>query len=113
MLGVNVLIQPESDQSSALPNHLVRPRHERLRNVEAERLGSLKIYHQLELSGLLHRQVAGLRAFQDFGHGSGGSPEHILQVRPIGYQATVDSKLPRPGHSWKAALFGELYHSFT
>src|SRR5258708_33960042 len=83
---------------TGLLNHLIRPRHERLWNHKTERLGSLEIYHKVEPSGLLRGQVGGLRAFQDFGHVSGGSSEHILDVRPIGHQATINCELPRPAH---------------
>ena len=70
-------------------------------------------YHQIEFGGLLHGQVGGLRALQDFGYVTSGSPEHVLQVRPVGYQATVDGKLPRPVHRGQPSLCGELYNSFT
>src|SRR5262249_2543597 len=82
-------------------------------NGYAERLSGLEIYHKLKSSGLLHRQVGGLRAFQDFGHVSGGSTEHILGVRPIGHQATIDGELPLSVHGRQLALCGELYNSLT
>src|SRR5690242_18092027 len=95
---------------TGLLNHLVRPRHERLWNRKTERLGSLEIYHKVESSGLLHGEVDGLRAFQDFGHVSGSSSEHILDVRPIGHQATIDGELPRAVHGRQVALCGEFYN---
>jgi hypothetical protein len=71
-------------------------------NGYAERLSGLEIYHKVKSSGLLHRQVGRLRAFQDFGHVSGGSSEHILGVRPIGHQATMTPQIPQPGISCKS-----------
>src|SRR5215831_4842430 len=82
-------------------------------NGYAERLSGLEIYHKLKSSGLLHRQVGGLRTFQDFGHVSGGSSKHILGVRPIGHQATIDGELPLSVHGRQLALCGELYNSLT
>jgi hypothetical protein len=38
----------------ALLDYLVRPRENRLRDGESERLGGLRVDHQLELGGLLH-----------------------------------------------------------
>src|SRR5215470_17807427 len=73
-------------------------------NGYAERLSGLEIYHKLKSSGLLHRQVGGLRAFQNFGHVSGGSSEHILGVRPIGHQATIDGELSLSVHGRQLAL---------
>ena len=43
-------------------DHLVGTRKERLRYVEAERLGGLEIDHQLKLSWRLYRKVAYLFA---------------------------------------------------
>src|SRR5215469_3132958 len=82
-------------------------------NGYAERLCSLEINYQLELGGLLDGQIGRLRASQDFGHVSGGSSEHILGVRPIGHQATIDGELTLPVQGRQLALCGELYNSLT
>jgi hypothetical protein len=50
----------QSQQTNSLLNHLVGAREQRLRNVEAERLGCLEIYCQFELGRMLDRQVGGL-----------------------------------------------------
>src|SRR5881628_887952 len=47
-------------------DNLVRPQQHRLRDGQAERLGGLQIDDQLELRGLLDRQVRRLRALEDF-----------------------------------------------
>ncbi len=44
----------------ALLDHVVRSQQHCRRDCEAQRLGSLEVNHQLELRGLLDRQVAGL-----------------------------------------------------
>ena len=46
-------------------NHLIRPLQERLRDRQAEGLGSFEVDDQLELGGLLDGEVAGLRSFED------------------------------------------------
>ena len=47
-------------------DHLVRPRQHVRRNRQADLLGSLQVDDQLELRGLLHREIGGLGAFEDF-----------------------------------------------
>ena len=49
----------------AFLDHLVRSEQHIRRNRETDLLCSLEIYHQLELSRLLDRKVAGLCAFED------------------------------------------------
>ena len=46
-------------------NHLVGAGEDRGRDGQAERVGGLEVDDQLELGGLLDRQVGGLRAFED------------------------------------------------
>jgi hypothetical protein len=41
-----------------LLDHLIRPLQERRRDRQAKRLGGLEVDHQLELRGLLEREVA-------------------------------------------------------
>jgi hypothetical protein len=54
-------------------DHLVGAQQERLRNGEPERLGGLEIDGQIELRGLLHRQVSRLGALQDLVHIDGAT----------------------------------------
>jgi hypothetical protein len=51
-----------------LPNHLIHPRENRRRNLDAERLHRLEVEDQFELRRLLDRQVGGLGASQDTVH---------------------------------------------
>ena len=56
------------------PDHLVRLEQQRRRDGETEGMGGLEVDDQLELRGLLHRQVAWLGAFQDAIHIVGRAP---------------------------------------
>src|SRR4029453_14322742 len=49
-------------------DYLIHPEQERRGDGKAERLGSLEVDDQLELPGLLHRQIGRLRALEDLVH---------------------------------------------
>ncbi len=49
-------------------NHLIRPLQERLRDRQADRLRGLEVDHQLELGGLLNREIGGLSALENFNY---------------------------------------------
>jgi hypothetical protein len=49
-------------------DHLVRLEEEGRWDGESQGFGSLEVDDQLELHGLLHRQLGGLRPFQDLVH---------------------------------------------
>jgi hypothetical protein len=51
------------DLGAVLLDHLVCPVQHRLRNRQADLLGRLEVYHQLELRRLLHGDISGLGAF--------------------------------------------------
>ena len=55
----------ERSLADRLLNHFVRPRQYRLRNDEAEVLGSFQVDYQIELRRLLDGQVAGLGALEN------------------------------------------------
>jgi hypothetical protein len=46
-------------------DHLVGAHEQRERDGEAERLRSLEVDEQLDLGGLLEREISGLRVFED------------------------------------------------
>jgi hypothetical protein len=60
-------LAPESDSA----HHLGRLEEEHRGHREPERLGGLEVEDQLELEGLLHGEVSGLRAFQNTQRHSG------------------------------------------
>ena len=55
-------------QTQRLLDHLIGPLQERRRYREAERLRGLQVDDQIELRGLLHRQVPWLGPLQDLVH---------------------------------------------
>src|SRR5262249_57027039 len=70
-----------------LPDDLIGSHEQRLRDGEAESLGSLQVDDQLKFVGLLYRKVAGLRTLEDLIDVAGGVPEHVATVRSIGQKA--------------------------
>src|SRR6266566_9286937 len=66
----------------------IRLEEERRRDREAERLGGLEVNAQLELDGLLHRQVGGRGAFEEPIHVVGGAIVQVGTPCPIGHEAT-------------------------
>jgi hypothetical protein len=66
---------PAAFVEHALFDDLIRPPQQRLRNREPERFGSLEIDDELELRGLLHREVARFGALEDLVHVGGGAVE--------------------------------------
>src|SRR5262249_43015558 len=64
------------------------PQQERLGNREVECLGSSQIKNEIVPSGLLHGQIAGLRAEQDFVDVVGRAPKRGREVWSIRHQAS-------------------------
>src|SRR5215813_9220820 len=61
---------------------------QRRRDGKPERFGGLEIDDQLELGGLLHREIGGLRALEDLVHICGSSMGCVSGIWTIGYKAT-------------------------
>src|SRR5947209_14304911 len=57
-----------------LSDQLICPKQERLRDRQPEGLGGLEVDDELELAGLLDRQVGGLRALEDLVHEGSRAP---------------------------------------
>src|SRR5262245_41604919 len=78
----------DSPQSSAFSlDHLIRPPEYLLRYCQTDLLRCREIYHQLELRRLLHRQIRGLGALQDFVDVYCDEPVAVCDVRPVGYES--------------------------
>jgi hypothetical protein len=77
-----------SQQHSCSFDHLVGTQQERLGNHEVECLGGGQVNDEIVLSGLLHGQIAGLRAEQDFVDVVGRAPKRSREIWSIGHQAS-------------------------
>src|SRR5690242_3962144 len=88
---------------------LVRPREHRLWNHQAEDTGRPHVDDQLELGGLLHRQISRLRALEDTVDVDRGLAPHDRGARPVEHQAAGGHVHPVPVHGHEAALGGEAH----
>src|SRR5262245_26606491 len=82
----------QSQQTAQLFDHLVGAGQHARRQLKAERLCGLEVDHELELGGLLYRQVGGLLALEDAIDVPCNAPEVVDDVRAIGGQPSGSSK---------------------
>src|SRR4030095_4996282 len=82
----------------SLLDHLIRPRQQRRRDRQAERLGGLEVDDQLELGGLLDRKVSRLRPLENAIDIARHAPVHVREAYAVGHEAAV------------ADVFSELVH---
>ena len=78
------------------------------RDLYPKRLGSLQIDNQLELRGLLDRQVARFCAFENLLDVRRGAVVQIRIVHTIGHEAAIFDKLARRKHCGQFVLGGEV-----
>ena len=74
-------------------NHTVGAQQNGLRNGDAQRLGGLQVDHQLVVGGLLDRNVARLRAFENAGGHVGGPSHGFRLVGVIGDENPASSQI--------------------
>src|SRR5262249_42098839 len=75
-------------------DHLVGPGEQRRRHIEAQRLRSLEVNDEIELRGPLHRQLAGLFAFEDAARIDAGPALSVEETRTIAHQPASLWKVP-------------------
>jgi hypothetical protein len=92
-----------------LLDHLVRPEQQRRRDGQPEGLRRLQVDDELELGGLLDREVARLGALQDLIDLGGGPPEVLPSVGPVRHEATGLRVLLHRIHRRQAALCRQLH----
>src|SRR5882724_1260064 len=63
-------------------DHRIRAHQDCRRDREADRLGGALVDDELELSGLLHRNIRRLGALQDLVYEDGHAPDHTHHARP-------------------------------
>ena len=98
-------------QNRPLLDHLVGAAEQRQRHVEAERLGGPEIEDQLDLRGLLDRQVSGLLAFENAAGVDAALTVRIRKAVSVADEAacySVLSKWVHRGHRVAKGQCGEL-----
>src|SRR5438105_5017653 len=95
---------------SAYPSldHLVRAQQDRLRDRETKGLRGLKVDHQVELRGLLDRQIGGLRSFEDLVHIGRRTTKQRDIARRIRQQSPSVNILPVWVHRWQPQFRYEI-----
>src|SRR5882724_2583314 len=78
-----------------LLDHPIRPRQHVRRNRQADLLGGFQIDDQLELLWLLHWEISGLGALEDFVHIRSRAPERVVRVCCIAHKPTSFDKFWR------------------
>ena len=78
-----------SQQHSCSFDHLVGELLKLQRHVEAKRLGRLEVDNDLEFRWMLHRQISGLRAPEQFIGVYSPLPELVSRIEPVGDQSAL------------------------
>src|SRR6266568_5510317 len=82
-------------------DHLVRAQKQRLRDCEAECPGGLQVDDNIELSGLLDREIAWLRALENLVHVASGTTVEVGKVHSIGHQTPKFHRLANGERAWQ------------
>ncbi len=79
----------DGGEADRLLDHLIRPLQERRRDRQAQGLRGLEVDYQVELCGLLNREISRFRALEDLVHVGGGVPIDIDRVGTVAQKAAV------------------------
>src|SRR5262245_65611176 len=109
MAGGSLTDGRRSQKATSLVEHrllddLVRSGQDRLRDREPQRLRGLEIDDQLELRGLLHREIGGLGSFQNLVHEGGGAAGHLGNNWAGAAVPTEIPVVPAAPHTWHGHL---------
>src|SRR5262249_52519548 len=106
-LHVSTLAAP-SGRRHGLPDHIVRLVEEDWGDRQAQSLSSLEVNDQLELHGLLYRQVGRLGAFENLVHIDSSAFEECRMIWSIAHEPARLRKQYVGGDRWQLVLQGEL-----
>src|SRR5437899_5108929 len=96
ILGLLSFLTLSDDTKPGLLDDLIRPPQQRVRDRQAERLGSLEVDDELKLRRLLDGEVARFGALQDLIHEMRSTATHILEIFSVGHEAASVCEPPPP-----------------
>ena len=105
---------PAPQQTASLFDQFVGAAEKRQRHGKAERLGGLEIDDQLDVGGLLHRQIRGLLALENAAGVDAGKTERVRITASVAHQAASRRELAEMrnrGHGVADRHRGELLDS--
>jgi hypothetical protein len=88
--------------AAASLDHLVGDREQVRRHIEAEQLCRSEIDDEIKLGRSLHRQIAGLGAFENPIDIRDGTPKNIGLVRCVAHQPAVSDRLAKGNDGWES-----------
>src|SRR5207253_7382273 len=94
-------------------DHLIRPVQHRLRNCQAKLLRSFQIDHQLELGGLLYRQISELSALQNLVHIRSGASVQVNNAHAVAHKSSVFHILRLSVHRRQPVFYREVCNLFS
>jgi hypothetical protein len=97
----------------ALLDDLVRAQQQRLRDREAERLGRLEVDYELELGGLLDREVSGLGPFEDLIDIGRGAAEQVGRAWAVKHQTTSIHVVAVRVDRWEPIFYCKFHKCFS
>src|SRR5438094_3722735 len=94
-------------------DHPVRPKQNRLRNGEADLIRRFEVDHQLELGGLLYRQISELSALQNLVHIRSGASVQVNNAHAVAHKSSVFHILRLSVHRRQPVFYREVCNLFS